>query len=87
MDTLKTLFTSETRIKILKLFLNSNKMLHLREISRKIKISPIYSSKELKNLEKIGLIKKEKLANLNLYSINKNSKIISELGSIFKKCK
>lgn len=81
------LFTSETRIRLLKFFLGSNKMFHLREISRRIKVSPIYTSKELMNLEKIGLIKKEKLANLNLYSINKNSKIISELESIFKKCK
>ncbi len=87
MYTLKNLFTSKTRIKILKLFLSSNKMLHLREISRKIKVSPIYSSKELKNLEKIGLVKKERLANLNIYSINRNSKIISEMESIFKKCK
>ena len=87
MYTLKNLFTSETRIRLLKIFLGSNKVLHLREISRKIKVSPIYTSKELKNLEKIGLVKKEKLANLNLYSLNKNSKIISEMESIFEKCK
>lgn len=87
MYTLKSLFTSETRIKLLKLLLASNKKFHLRDISRKIKISPTYTSKELKNLESANIVKKEKLANLTLYSINKNSKIISELESIFKKCK
>ena len=87
MYTLNSLFTSKTRIKILNLFLFSDKQYHLREISRKIKISPIYASKELKNLEKIKLIKKERLANLTIYSINKNSKIINELRELFKKCK
>ena len=87
MYTLQSLLTSKTRIKILNLLLFANKQYHLREISRKVKTTPIYVSKELKNLESIDLIKKEKLANLNLYSINRDSKIINELRSIFKKCR
>ena len=86
MYTLQALFTSKTRIKILTL-LFTNKQYHLREISRRIKTTPIYVSKELSNLEKLDLVKKEKLANLTLYSINDNSKITEDLRSIFKKCK
>jgi len=86
MYTLQALFTSKTRIKILTL-LFTNKQYHLREISRRIKTTPIYVSKELGNLEKLDLVKKEKLANLTLYSINDNSKITEDLRSIFKKCK
>ena len=87
MYTLQSLLTSKTRIKILSLFLFTNKKYHLREISRRVKITPIYVSKELKNLENIDLIKKEKLANLSIYSINENNRIIDELRSIFRKCK
>ena len=82
---LTSLCTSKTRIKILKLLFN-NKSYHLRELSRKINITPIYTSKELKNLEKINLVKKTKLANLTIYQINNNNKIINELKQIFKKC-
>ena len=86
MYTLQALFTSKTRIRILKLLFN-NQSYHLRELSRKINTTPIYTSKELKNLEKIKLVKKTKLANLILYKINNNNKIIKELKIIFKKCK
>jgi len=87
MYTLKILFSSGTRISLLKLFLFSSKKYHLRELSRKIKVSPVYAAKELKNLEKINLIKKERLANLNLYSINNDNNIKWELKEIFRKCK
>ncbi len=86
MYTLKSIFTSKTRVRLLKLFLFSDRSYHLRELSRRISISPIYTSKELKNLEKIKIIQKQKLANLTLYSLNKESKIITELKGIFKKC-
>ena len=83
MYTLKQIFTSTTRIRLLKLLLFSDKSYHLREIST----SPIYTSKELKNLEKIKMVKKDRLANLTLYSLNKDNEIVPELKSIFKKCK
>ncbi|MBS3150759.1 winged helix-turn-helix transcriptional regulator [Candidatus Woesearchaeota archaeon] len=87
MYTLKQIFTSTTRIRLLKLLLFSDKSYHLREISRRISTSPIYTSKELKNLEKIKMVKKDRLANLTLYSLNKDNEIVPELKSIFKKCK
>ena len=87
MYTLKNLFTSETRIRILKLILTSNRSYHLRELSRIIKISPIYASKELKNLEKINIVRRKRLANLTIYSLNEENKIIPELREIFKKCR
>tara|TARA_Y100000034_G_C6609187_1_gene265239 strand:- start:44 stop:310 length:267 start_codon:yes stop_codon:yes gene_type:complete len=87
MDTLKPLFTSQTRIKILSLLLFTDKTYYLRELSKKINTTPIHVSKELKNLEKINLVTKTRLANLTLYKINKNCKILKELKEIFQKCK
>jgi|ETN01SMinimDraft_4_1059930.scaffolds.fasta_scaffold251069_1 Mn-dependent DtxR family transcriptional regulator len=87
MYTLKLLFTSNTRIKILNLLLFNNKAFHLRDLARRIKTTPIYVSQELKKLEKINLVHKKKIANLTLYKINNNCKIKKELKIIFKKCK
>jgi|TARA_Y100000310_G_scaffold344400_1_gene456974 DNA-binding HxlR family transcriptional regulator len=86
MYTLQYLFTSKTRIKILDLLLFNNRSYHLRDLARKIRITPIYVSKELKKLEKINLVHKKKIANLTLYKINNNCKIKEELKIIFKKC-
>lgn len=83
---LEHLFTSKTRTKLLLLFLfNQTKEYHLREIARRIGISPTYVNKELNNLEKINLIKKEKKANLNIYSLNLKCIFLNELKMIFLK--
>lgn len=83
---IERLLTSKTRISLIKLLMfNQDKEYHLREISRIIKTSPIYTSKELENLTKFNLVKKEKIANLSIYSINKENIIINELRNIFIK--
>ncbi len=85
---LEKLFTSKTRIRILELLIfNPNRQFHLREISRKIKITPIYVKKELQNLKELNLILESKKGNLNLFQINKNSPIFTELKNIFIKTK
>lgn len=83
---LEKLFTSKTRTSILKeLIFNPNRDFHLRELSRKINITPIYVKKELQNLKELNLVLESKKANLNLFKINKNSPLFSELKNIFFK--
>lgn len=83
---LKKLFSSNTRIKLLQLLMfNPSSEYYLREIARKIKISPIYTSKELNNLLKAELVKKTTKGNLTIYSINQQNPILEDLKSIFKK--
>lgn len=82
---IEKLFPGKTKREILRLLLFSKDEFHLREIARKIKITPIYVSKELNNFEKIGLVKKQKKANLHFYSINKNHKLYKNLREIFVK--
>ncbi|MGD2248761.1 MAG: nucleotidyltransferase domain-containing protein [Candidatus Methanofastidiosia archaeon] len=67
------------------LILNSNREFHLREIARKIDITPTYVKKELKNLQKLNLIVTSKKGNLSLFQINRDSIIFDELKSIFIK--
>jgi len=86
MNILEELITSSTRRKILTLFLtNPDIKLHLREIARRIGENPSGVFQELKPLEKTGLLKSEKMANLKIYSTNKQHIIYKELASIIKK--
>lgn len=65
--------------KILKLFYeNKNKPLHLRDISRKIKLNESTTSSHLNRLVLEGILKTEKEANLRKFSIFKN-----QIPSIF----
>jgi len=83
---IEKLFTSKTRTGILKTFLfNPEVEFHLRQLSREIKITPIYVKKELENLKKINLVIESKKGNLNLFKINKKSPLFNELKSIFFK--
>jgi len=83
---LEKLFTSKTRTGILKILLfNPGKEFHLRELSREVSITPIYVKKELDNLRELNLVFSSKKGNLNIYQINKNSPLFSELKSIFLK--
>jgi len=57
----------------LKLFYeNSNSPIHLRDISRKIRLNESTTSTHLNNLVKGGILKTEKEANLKKFSIYKN---------------
>jgi len=78
---LEKLFTSKTRIKLLHLFIFSKDSFHLREIERKIKTPVSAVKREIENLQKIGLIKKQK----NLYSLDKECQILQELKNILLK--
>ena len=65
--------------KILELFYgNKNEPIHLRDISRKIKLNESTTSTHLNKLVKEGILKAEKEANLKKFSIYKN-----QIPSIF----
>ena len=82
---LESLFTSTTRVLILKELLFSTESIHLRGLARKIGKTPVYVKKELVKLQKAGIVKEEKKANLLLFTINPECPIITELMSIFIK--
>ena len=83
---LERLFTSKTRVAILNQFvLNSDLEYHIRGMSRLIQITPILVQKELKNLEQLGILKKRRIGQMVLYSLNRKSCIIDDLKRIFLK--
>jgi predicted nucleotidyltransferase len=83
---LERLFTSKSRVKILELLLlNPTMEFHLREISRRTRVSAPYVQRELANLMALGLVLKRSQGNLTLFRVNKNSPIAEELKRIFLK--
>ncbi|MEW6328963.1 MAG: nucleotidyltransferase domain-containing protein [Candidatus Micrarchaeota archaeon] len=81
---LERLFKSKTTVRLLGLLL-FGKPLHIREIARRIDITPIYVKKELENLERLGLVSSAKVGNLSVWEINKLSPIYKEMKDIFLK--
>jgi predicted transcriptional regulator with HTH domain len=83
---LDKLFTSTTRVKILRMLMfNPGRQYYLRELARKIKTTPTYVKKEIENLQELGLVQKRKKGNLTLFRINEDSLIFNELKELFIK--
>jgi len=83
---LERLFTSKSRVKILELLLlNPVEEFHLREISRRTRVSAPYVKREMTNLMNLGLVLKRSQGNLTLFKFNKNSPIAEDLKRIFLK--
>lgn len=83
---LERLFTSKTRLELLKVLLFSDgKTFHIRELAKEINITPILVSKELNNLYELGIVNKNKKANLVLFSINNNCFFLKDLKQIYIK--
>jgi hypothetical protein len=71
---LSGLFRSKTREKIIRFFFsNIEKRYYLRELEKILSLPVGNIRRELISLEKLGLFKREKVANLVYYSLNKNS--------------
>ena len=71
---LSGLFRSKTREKIIRFFFsNIEKRYYLRELEKILSLPVGNIRRELISLEKLGLFKKEKVANLVYYSLNKES--------------
>ncbi len=85
-EIINRLFTSKVRTKLLDIFLSSPEArYYIRELERKIKEEAKNISRELQNLEAIGLLSSEKQGNQKIYTVNKDFFLYSELkGLIYK---
>jgi len=83
---LKRLFTSNTRIKLLSLFLsNPDEEFFIRELTRKLDEQINSIRRELDNLKQTGLLKTKSKNRKKYYYLNKDFILYSELKSIFNK--
>jgi len=85
-EIINRLFSSKLRIKLLDVFLSlPDARFYIRELERKIKEEAKNVSRELKNLEALGLLISEKQGNLKYYSVNENFFLYPELKAIIFK--
>ena len=83
---LKRLFTSNTRIKLLTVFLmNLEEEFFIRELTRKLNEQINSIRRELENLKKMGLLKSRTKNRKKYFYVNKDFILIDELKSIIVK--
>lgn len=83
---LKRLFTSNTRIKLLSLFLlHSDEEFFIRELTRRLNEQINSVRRELDNLKKLGFLKSREHDRKKYYITNKNFIAYNELRGIFLK--
>lgn len=83
---LDALFTSHVRIALLRLFLlNPTSSFYARGLTERIGAHYNAIWKELRNLERAGLVESEAAPHLKVYRLNPNCPILPELRSIFLK--
>jgi len=84
---LKQLFTSQTRVKLLTIFLlNDNEEFFIRELTRRLDEQINSVRRELDNLKRIGLLKSRMKNRRKFYVVNKAFPLLTELKSIIVKC-
>jgi len=83
---LTNLFKSKIRIELLNMFFsNPDRDFYVREIEKTTGEDYRNISRELRNLEEIGLLKSRKAGNLKYFTLNKKFLLFGELKSIFLK--
>ncbi|HKZ57878.1 MAG TPA: winged helix-turn-helix domain-containing protein [Thermodesulfovibrionales bacterium] len=83
---LKNLFSSSIRADVLSLLLNSpDEQFYIREIAELLRKNPSGVKRELDNLEKMGIVISEKVANLKYFRANTESPLFSELKNLITK--
>lgn len=83
-DIIRNLFGSNTRVKLLSLFLNNaTKSYYVREITRLIDEQINSVRRELTNLETVGLIKKADRDRKVFYQINAEAELFQPLRAMF----
>ncbi|MBE3089024.1 MAG: winged helix-turn-helix transcriptional regulator, partial [Actinobacteria bacterium] len=83
---LNELFSSKTRVEILKLFLfNTNNSFYQRQISNLTAQSIRGVQREVDKLNRIGLIERSIQGNRIYYKVNKECPIVEDLKNIFFK--
>lgn len=86
MKMLKSLFSSSIRADVLSLLLNSpDEKFYVREIAKLLRKNPSGVKRELDNLEKMGIVVSEKVANLKYFQAEKDSPLFSELKNLITK--
>jgi len=85
-EIINRLFSSKIRTKLLDAFLSLPKArFYIRELERKINEEAKNISRELKNLESLGLLTSESQGNQKYYSVNEDFFLYSELKGIILK--
>jgi predicted nucleotidyltransferase len=83
---LQKLFSSRVRVEILSTFLmNPERQRYVREVARITGEDYKNVSRELRNLEEIGLLSSQNEGNLKFFGLNKGFVVYEELKSIFMK--
>jgi len=83
---LKSLFSSSIRADVLSLLLNSpDEQFYIREIAELLRKNPSGVKRELDNLEKMGIVISERVANLKYFRANIDSPLFSELKNLITK--
>ena len=83
---LERIFSSQTRVKLLCLFLlHPEHEIHVREICRRTGLNINSVRRELANLEGIGLLRSHTRGNARFYTVNIAFPIYQELVGIFLK--
>lgn len=83
---LKNLFSSSIRAEVLTLLLNSpDDKFYVREIAKLLRKNPSGVKRELDNLEGIGVVVSERVANLRYFKANRDSILFNELKALVTK--
>jgi predicted transcriptional regulator with HTH domain len=83
---LKKLFSSSIRADVLALFLNApEEKFYVREVARLLRKNPSGVKRELDNLEKMGIVSSQRVANLKYFRANKKSPLYSDLKKLITK--
>jgi DNA-binding transcriptional ArsR family regulator len=83
---LKRLFSSGVRADVLSLLLESpEEKFYVREVAKLLRKNPSAVKRELDNLEKMGILRSQKVANLRYFQANKESPLFSELQGLITK--
>ncbi len=86
MKMLKSLFSSSIRADVLSLLLNSpDEKFYVREIAKLLRKNPSGVKRELDNLEQMGIVLSERVANLKYFQANNDSPLFSELKNLITK--
>jgi hypothetical protein len=83
---LKGLFSSAIRADVLSLLYNSpDNRFYVREIAKLLQKNPSGIKRELDNLENIGVLRSERVANLKYFSVDRSAPVFNELRGLISK--
>jgi hypothetical protein len=83
---LNKLFSSSIRADVLSLLLNSpGEKFYVREIAKLLRKNPSGVKRELDNLERLEIVKSERIANLKYFQANTKSPLYPELKNLITK--